>query len=56
MKDLLRMLRTRVVVRTSNVKILRRRLGEYGNKLHQKAYRTCSAIIFLRLTNQIINL
>ena len=45
MKDLL--LRARVVVRTSNMKISRRHLADYVKKLHQKACRTCSTIIFL---------
>ena len=56
MKDL--PLRTRVVVRTSNVKISRRRLPDYVKTLHQKACRTCSTIIiiFLHSTNQIIDL
>ena len=53
-KDLL--LRTRVVVRTSNMKISRRRLADYVKILHQKACRTCSTIIFLHSTNQIIDL
>jgi len=35
MKDLL--LRARFVVRTSNMKISRRRLGDYVKTLHQKA-------------------
>ena len=35
---------SRVVVRTSNLEILRRRL--VVKKFHQSAYRTCSAIIF----------
>ena len=54
MKDLL--LRARVVVRTSNMKISRRRLADYDKTLHQKACRTCSTIIFLHTTNQIIDL
>jgi len=53
-KDLL--LRARVVVRTSNVKISRRRLADYVKHLHQKAWRTSSTIIFLHSTNQIIDL
>ena len=53
-KDLL--LRARVVVRTSNMKISRRRLADYVKTLHQKACRTCSTIIFLHSTNQIIDL
>jgi len=44
MKDLL--LRARVVVRTSNMKISRRRLAEYVKTLHQKAYRTCSMMLY----------
>ena len=44
MEDLL--LRARVVVRTSKMKISRRRLADYVKKLHQKACRTCSTIIF----------
>ena len=54
MKDLL--LRARVVVITSNKKISRRRLADYVKTLHQKACRTCSTIIFLHSTNQIIEL
>ena len=50
------LLRARVVVRTSNLKISRRRLAEYVKTLHQKACRTCSTIIFLHSTNQIIDL
>ena len=53
-KDLL--LRARVVVNTSNVKISRCRLADYVKTLHQKACRTCSTIIFLHPTNQIIDL
>ena len=52
-KDLL--LRTRVVVRTSNVKISGR-LANYVKILHQKACCTCSTIVFLHSTNQIIDL
>ena len=51
MKDLL--LGARVVVRTSNVKISRRRLTDYVKKLHQKA---CRTVIFPRSINQIIDL
>ena len=51
MKDLL--LRARVVVRTSNMKISRRRLADYVKRLHQKE---CRTIIFLHSTNQIIDL
>ena len=50
------MLRARVFVRTSYTKISRRRLADYVKKLHQKACRTCSTIIFARSTNQIIDL
>ena len=46
----------RVVVRTSNMKISRCRLADYVKTLHQKACRTCSMIIFLHSTNQIIDL
>ena len=53
MKDLL--LRARVVVRTSKMKISCRRAADYVKKLHQKACRTCSTIIFPRLTNEIID-
>ena len=35
-----------VAVRTSNMKISRRRLADYVKTLHQKACRTCSTIIF----------
>jgi len=51
MKDLL--LQARVVVRTSNMKISRRRLADYVKTLHQKA---CRTIIFFHSTNQIIDL
>ena len=51
MRDLL--LQTRVVVRSSNVKISRRRLADYVKTLHQKA---CRTVIFLHPTNQIIDL
>ena len=54
MKDLL--LRTRVVDRTSNMKISRCRLADYVKTLHQKVCGTCSTIIFLHSTNQIIDL
>ena len=54
MKDLL--LWARVVVRTSNIKISRRRLADYVKTLHQNACRTCSTIIFLHSTNEIIDL
>ena len=54
MKDLL--LRAHVVVRTSNMKISRCRLADYVKTLHQKACRTCSTIIFLHSSNQIIDL
>ena len=54
MKDL--HLRARVVSRTSNMKISRRHLADYVKTLHQKACRTCSTIIFLHSTNQIIDL
>ena len=53
-KDLV--LRARVVVRTSNMKISRRRLADYVKTLQQKACYTCSTIIFLLSTNQIIDL
>ena len=35
-------------------KIARRRLADYVKNLHQEACRTCSTIIFLHSTNQII--
>ena len=54
MKDFL--LRARVVVRTSNVKISPRRLADYDKASLQKACRTCSTIVFLHSTNQIIDL
>ena len=50
------LLQARVVIRTSNMKISRRRLADYVKTLHQKACRTCSTIIFLISTNQIIDL
>ena len=37
------------------MKISRRRLADYVKKLHQKACRTCSTIIFHHSTNQIID-
>ena len=49
-------LRAPVVVRTSNMKISRRRLADYAKSLHQKASHTCSTVIFLHSTNQIIDL
>ena len=52
MKDLL--LRDLVVVRTSNMKISRRRSADYVKTLHQKARGTCSTIIFLHSTNEIV--
>ena len=55
MKDLMRRL-TSVVIRTSNIKISRRGLADYVKKLHQKACRTYSTIIFPRSTNEIIDL
>ena len=45
-----------VVVRTSNMKVSRHRLADYVKTLQQKACRTCSTIIFLHSTNQIIDL
>ena len=39
-----------------NMKISRCRLADYIKKLHQKACRTCSTIIFLHSTNEIIDL
>ena len=53
-KDLL--LRAPVVDRASSMKISRRRLADYVKRLHQKACRTCSTIICLHSTNQIIDL
>ena len=50
MKDLL--LRARVVVRNSNMKISRSRLADCVKTLHQKVW---STIIFLHSTNQIID-
>ena len=38
------------------MKISGRRLADYVKTLHQKACRTCSTIIFLHWTNQIIDL
>ena len=43
-------------MRTSNMKISHRLLADYVKSLHQKACRTCSTIIFLHSTNQIIDL
>ena len=50
------LLRTRVVVGGSNMKISRRHLADYGKTLHQKACRTSSTIIFSHSTIQIIDL
>ena len=47
---------SRCRVRTLNMKISRRRLAENVKTLQQKACRTCSTIIFLHSTNQIIDL
>ena len=44
MKDLL--LRARVVVSTSNIKILRRRLADYVKTLHQKACPRAARLFF----------
>ena len=52
MKELL--LRARVVVRSSNMKISRRRLADYVKNLHQKACRTCSTTIFPYSANRVI--
>ena len=43
------------LLKLPNVKISRRRLADYVKTLHQKACRTCSTIIFLHSTNQIID-
>ena len=48
--------RALVAVRTSKMKISRRRLASYVEKVHEKACCTRSTIIFLRSTNQIIDL
>ena len=47
MKDL--PLQSRVVVRTSNMKISRRHLADFVNKLHQRACHTCSTIQPIKL-------
>jgi len=44
-----------VVVRTSKMRISRPRLADYIKKLHQKACRTWSTIIFPHSTNEIID-
>ena len=49
------LLRAHVVVRTSNMKISRRSLADYVEKLRQKAYGTSGTII-PHSTNQIIGL
>ena len=54
MKDL--PLKAGVVVKTSNMKISRRRLVDYVKSSYQKACRTCSTIIFPHSTNQINDL
>ena len=54
MKDLL--LRARVVLRTSRMKNSHRRLVDYVKKMHEKACRTCSTIVFPYSTNQIVDL
>ena len=53
-EDLL--LRTRVVVRTSKMKNCCPYLADYVKIFHQKAYHTCSTIIFPHSTNHIIHL
>ena len=53
-RDLL--LRARIVVRTSNMKISRRHLADYVKTLLQKACHTCCMITFPHSTNQIIDL
>ena len=45
-----------VVVRTSNLNISRRCLPDYVKTLQQKAYPTCSTIIFPYATNEIVGL
>ena len=50
------LLRARVVVRISNMKTSRCRLVDYVKTSQQKACRTCSTIVFLHWTNQIIDL
>ena len=54
MKDFL--LGARVVIRTSNMEFSRRRLADYVKTLKQRACRTCSTIVFLHSTNQVIDL
>ena len=54
MKDLL--LRARVVVRTSNIKISRRCLADYVKKLHQKACDTWCKMIFPHSKKNFIDL
>ena len=44
-----------VVVTTSKIKIPRCRLADYVKKLRQKAWYTCSTVIFPRSTNQSID-
>ena len=53
MKNL--MLRARVVVRTSKMKISRRCLANYVKQLRQKACITCSSVMCPHSANQIIN-
>ena len=52
MKDLL--LCVHVVVETLHLEISRYYLADYVKELYLSACRTCSTIIFPRLTNQII--
>ena len=47
---------SRCKFRTSCMKISRCHLADYVQKLHQKACRTCSMIIFLYLTDEVIDL
>ena len=53
-KDLL--LRARVVVRTSKIKISRSCLADYVKRLRQKACGSCNTTFFPHSTNQIIDL
>ena len=53
MKDLL--LRARVVVRTSKMKISRRCLANYVKQLRRKACSTCSSVMCPHSANKIIN-
>ena len=49
------MLGVQVVEETLNLEISRRRLADYVKELNLSACRTCSTIIFPRLSNQVVS-